>query len=261
MYEKKYKIYFNRIFLLTMITGCGSKNENKGSKNSLISFNDASVLNKYEAKTIDTNVTYKELTYKTKDNSLHLDIIVYNERDEAIEIWGNVQGYKGNTKTSQVSQGDAETIPAHSAYVLRFLLMNADNYKIRTLSIENSNYEKSIFKSDYTFNSYKIEKDTQWYNSAYTEVPTLKLLVKYNGNEENSSEIQILGFKDDELVCSQSSYINYSEKNYEPNFDKEITKKGDLGITNYFCGDAYQKGIAVNDMTQFIYFVHGRNER
>lgn len=251
--KRKNIIFLVSIMLLTILTGCS-----KSGSDSKLKMNNDKILDSYETKTLEKDITYKEITY-TIGNNLELAIIIYNNSDRDISVDGAVLGFKGTERTSQVSQKSKETIAAHSANYISFLLLSADNYKVSRLDVE---YEDDVIsKDDFEYETYVIEDEKQLYNSKYENIPTLKLFGKYknlkNSEKEAKLEVSFIGFKDNKPVCFSRDFVNYIDTNNKQDYNKKITKAGDRGSAEIYCKDAYKSGITMNDMEKIIYFVNG----
>ncbi len=248
MRSKFFEIIMLLIVIAFMATGCGKSDV---ESNDFLAFEKSSLLDKYETKTLVDGITYKELSYTDSENNLRLSIIVYNDTNNSYYISASVNGYKNNQRTSQVSQIDYIRIGPKSAGVLGILLIKADSYRLNlTQEIKNDYLPSSAYK----LSSYGFNLESQICNAKYSDINTLRLYFEYQSSGDNSAEVTLLGFKNNEYVYKSVDYITYVDKSNKENYSLNITKKGDRGTTEYFtCGAEYN----IDEIDNFIYFVTG----
>lgn len=239
------KILFLIIATLAL-TGCSEKTE--GSSDGLFSYNNSKILDKYETKTLSENITYKEVTAINSYGNLEVNLIVYNNTDKAIYVNGFGDGYKDGSRNSQVTQSGSTVISANSAGVLGYLFLGADDYKIRKLTVEER--EGWLPNDAYIFEDYKIDAEKE----------EVELYFKYNSEGKNLTGLDILGFKDGNLIAEGSCYMRYIDGNGKVDYKADISKKGDkvkCELDNFrFFGD----GESLNDIDKYVYFYDGYYE-
>jgi len=229
------------------LTGCSEKTE--GSSDGLFSYNNSKILDKYETKTLSENVTYKEITASDSDGNLELKLIVYNNTDKAIYVRATGDGYKdGSRTTNQVTQGSYDVIAANSAGILGFLFFGADDYKITNFEVEER--EGWLPNDAYIFEDYKID----------VEKEEIELYFKYNSEGKNSTSLDILGFKNGNLIAGGSCFMRYIDENGKVDYKADISKKGDRVKCESSNIRFFTDSESLNDIDKYVYFYDGYYE-
>lgn len=251
-------------FLGVVGTGCGnSGNGGKNSADKFLSYNYSSILEQFEEKEIEEGIFYREMYQINDSGSIELNVVVYNNTDNAVRISARAQGYKNGVKTSQVGQSGGELVLAHSAYPVGFYLMDADSYKLERIKVDRIE-DKALKNNSYSFESYSLAMKSAFinYNDEYQsmDIPMLSIYFKYQDNGENSAQVSWLGFKDNKLVCDGSQYVLCIDDENVIEYSKEVSENGDRGMVDLYSTDAYRNGITMNDLDEVVYFVTGRYE-
>lgn len=232
-------LLFSLIGLL-IFTGCGKKEEAAGN-GYLVSTND-SILDSYETHQLQEGITYK-IIESSNETDIRVNIVVYNNTDEAVEVKLFGEGYKDGYRTRQTTQVSLNEVSPHNSTILGLYFMKADSYKITKMSVEKA--EDLLPKDAFKLESYEN-------GTSLTGSKTVNVYFKYNSNGDNLASMDALGFKGDKLVATASSSIISVN-------DNDILKSGDKGKAelNFSFID---KNVTLDDIDKIVYTVNGYYE-
>lgn len=247
------------IFFIYLVTGCSSLSNQNSTKINGLYVNSNSIIDKLEIhETERDGVTYKELSYLIGENSKIVLLIVTNTTNETVYASGIVQGMFDGKETSQTSQGSSCTLTHNSSCVLSFYLIGpVDSYKVNRISVENRE-GRYIPYSDFSVVEFNKE-----YNYSNSKIP--KIILKYNGDLASNMllEVQLIGFKNGEVVYAGSTYMSPADekKDYSLDYNSDYVANGSYvggNFSDFLTLLSSKNGeLTSADIDEYVYFVYG----